>query len=97
MTNRSADRTILKAALLTLALSLFFFLEPALAQSGLEGRITTTIYLLIRIVNILIVGFVVWAGFLIARGEGTGFQRLIYGVLGLIVANAAYMIINYFT
>ena len=70
---------------------------PAFAQSGLEGRINQTIDQLIRIVNVLIAGFVVWAGFLIAKGENSGFQRLIYGVIGLIVANASYVIINYFS
>lgn len=68
-----------------------------MAQSGLEGRVVQTINALIRIVNILIVGFVVWAGFLIAKGESSGFQKLIYSVVGLVVANAAYVIINYFT
>jgi hypothetical protein len=96
------DRIATKNHLLNLlvfsfVVSLLVYWEPCFAQSGLEGRITTTIYLLIRIVNILIVGFVVWAGFLIARGEQSGFHRLIYGVVGLIVANTAYMIINYFT
>jgi hypothetical protein len=71
--------------------------SAAWAQSGLEGQITETINALVRVVNIIIVGFVVWAGFLIAKGESSGFQRLIYGVVGLIVANGAYMIINYFT
>src|SRR5665811_957325 len=62
---------------------------PAMAQSGLEGRITETINALVRIVNVLIVGFVVWSGFLIAKGESSGFHRLIYGIVGLIVANGA--------
>lgn len=70
---------------------------PAFAQSGLEGRITQTIYALLRIVNVLIIGFVVWAGFLIAKGDGSGFQKLIYSIVGLVVANGAYMIINYFS
>lgn len=71
--------------------------HPAFAQSGLEGRITQTINSMIRVVNVLVIGFVVWSGFLIARGEGTGFQKLIYSIVGMIVANTAYMIINYFT
>jgi len=69
---------------------------PLLAASGLEGRITTAINELTTIVNILIAGFIVWAGFLIAKGEGSGMTRLIYGVIGLIVVNASYMIVNYF-
>jgi hypothetical protein len=67
------------------------------AQSSLEGRITTTIGLLTRIVNVLIAGFIVWSGLLIAKGESSGFQKLVYGVVGLIVANAAYLIVNYFS
>lgn len=63
---------------------------------GLEGEITQTINNLVRIINILIVGFVVWAGFLVAKGDGQGFTRLIYGVVGLIIANSASLIINYF-
>lgn len=77
-------------------LLILIFSVPLMAQSGLEGRITEAISGLIRIVNVLIVGFVVWAGFLIAKGDGSGLTRLIYGVVGLIVVNAAYLIINYF-
>ncbi len=79
-----------------LALICFFFAWPALAQSGLEGRIQQTITDLVRIINILIVGFVAWAGFLIAKGENTGVTRLIYGVVGLVVVNASHLIIHYF-
>jgi hypothetical protein len=82
--------------LLLLTGCVLIFTIPAMAQSGLEGRITQTINSLVRIVNILIVGFIVWSGFLIAKGDGSGFQRLIYGIVGLIVANGAYVIINYF-
>ncbi len=95
------DRTRINShrALTITACAIFalFLSCPALAQSGLEGRITETINALVRVVNILIVGFVVWSGFLIAKGEGAGFQKLIYSIVGLIVANGAYMIINYFT
>ncbi len=77
-------------------LVLFLFAWPALAQSGLEGRIQQTINDLVRIINILIVGFVAWAGFLIAKGENTGVTRLIYGIVGLVVVNAAHLIIHYF-
>ena len=69
--------------------------EPAMAQA-LESRMSQAIEAMTRIVNILIVGFIVWSGFLIARGEPSGFQRLIYGIIGLIVTNAAYLIIAYF-
>ena len=82
----------------TMALTALVLLlsEPLLAQSGLEGRINQTISDLVRIINILIVGFVAWSGFLIARGDGSGFTRLIYGVVGLFIVNAANLIINYF-
>lgn len=80
-----------------LAVLILAFAYPCFAQSGLESRIAQTINSLVRIVNILIVGFIVWAGFLIAKGEGAGFQRLVYGIVGLIVANGAYIIINYFS
>lgn len=83
--------------LVTFAALVLCYALPAMAQSGLEGRITETINALVRVVNVLIVGFVVWSGFLIAKGESSGFHRLIYGVIGLIVANGAYVIINYFT
>ncbi|MCB9024816.1 MAG: hypothetical protein H6625_00735 [Bdellovibrionaceae bacterium] len=74
----------------------FCFSFEAFAQSGLEGRINVTISNLVRIINILIVGFVAWSGFLIAKGEGSGVSRLIYGIVGLVVVNSAYMIINFF-
>lgn len=85
--------------LLIVLLGLFIIVciaHPGWAQSGLEGRINQTITGLVRIINVLIVGFVAWAGFLIAKGDGSGFTRLIYGVVGLVVANTAYLIINYF-
>ena len=69
--------------------------DPAMAQA-LESRISQTIEALTRLVNVLIVGFIVWSGFLIAKGDESGFGRLIYGVVGLVVANASYLIINYF-
>ena len=93
-TPRTASINLL---LISVAVFTLCFAFPAMAQSGLEGRITETINALVRVVNILIVGFVVWSGFLIAKGESSGFHRLIYGVVGLIVANGAYVIINYFT
>ncbi|MBX3023007.1 MAG: TrbC/VirB2 family protein [Bdellovibrionales bacterium] len=85
-----------ESTFVVIAIFALCFACPVMAQSGLEGRISETIQSLVRIVNVLIAGFVVWAGFLIAKGDGTGFQRLIYGVIGLVVANGAYLIINYF-
>lgn len=77
---------------------LFLFLNySAIAQSSLEGRINETIDNLVSIVNIIIIGFIAWSGFLIAKGDGTGITRLIYGVIGFIIVNAAGIIINYFS
>jgi hypothetical protein len=84
------ERTALLLVILLIAV-------PCFAQSGLESRITETINAMVRIINILIIGFVVWSGFLIAKGEGSGFQKLMYSIVGLVVANGAYMIINYFS
>jgi hypothetical protein len=91
MAKRFMFLSVLAAALV------FTMVTPAFAQSGLEGRITETIGDLVRIVNILILGFVAWAGFLIAKGDGSGLTRLIYGIVGLIVVNASNLIINYFS
>lgn len=73
-----------------------FFIPATLWAQGLEGRITDIISDLTRILNVIIVGFIAWAGFLIAKGDGSGINRLIYGVIGLVVVNASYLIINYF-
>jgi hypothetical protein len=89
---RSNKKVLAVVVLATLHIAL-----PLFAQSGLEGQITETIGDLVRIINILIVGFVAWAGFLIAKGDGSGITRLIYGVIGLVVVNSAYLIINYFS
>ncbi len=89
-----AKQTQVRFVLITITMMLLA--TPSLAQSGLEGRIVTTIGLLTRIANVLIAGFIVWAGLLIAKGESSGFQKLVYGIVGLIVVNAAYLIVNYF-
>ncbi len=78
------------------AVLVMVFPDCLFAQSGLEGQISTTINNLVRVINILILGFIVWAGFLIAKGEASGMSRLIYGIIGLLVVNAAQMIIAYF-
>lgn len=78
-----------------LILGVFTVFEPLLAQ-GLESRIESVIASLQTILNIVIVGLIAWSGFLIAKGEGTGISRLIYGILGLVVVNAAGAIVRYF-
>ena len=78
-------------------MSIFCFSYSLMAQGGLEGQINNTINDLVRIINVLIVGFVVWSGFLIARGDQSGVTRLIYGIIGLVVVNTASLIIGYFS
>ena len=90
----SRHRVVLTAMGFSLLL-LALHQQPAFAQA-LESRITQTIEAMTRLVNVLIVGFIVWSGFLIAKGDGNGFGRLIYGVIGLFVANTSYLIIGYF-
>lgn len=85
-----------KLSLFAVFTLIFCFTFQVMAQSGLEGQISDTIGNLVRIVNILILGFVVWSGFLIAKGDDSGVTRLIYGVVGLVVVNAAQLIITYF-
>lgn len=85
------------AFILVVSLFIHVFGSVSLGQSGLEGQINETIGDLVRIINILIVGFVAWSGFLIAKGDGSGVSRLIYGIVGLVVVNAAYLIISYFS
>ncbi|PIT99308.1 MAG: hypothetical protein COT74_09900 [Bdellovibrionales bacterium CG10_big_fil_rev_8_21_14_0_10_45_34] len=73
-----------------------FLPQLLIAQSGLEGRIGELIADLVRLMNVVIIGFIAWAGLLIAKGESSGLTRLVYGVIGLVVVNAAQMIIDYF-
>jgi hypothetical protein len=75
-------------------------LSPVLlyAQGGaLQTQILETISRLVSVINVLLIGVVVWAGFLIARGDGTGIQKLTYSVIGLVVVNSARYIIQFFT
>lgn len=82
--------------LLILILSLCFLSSVSYAQTGIESQIRNTIYSLVRLLNIIIVGFAAWSGFLIAKGDGSGQSRLIYAVVGLVVVNSSSLIINYF-
>lgn len=85
-----------KCCPIAIGTTLLFYSLHCFAQSGLESEIRQAIFSLVRILNIVIVGFAAWSGFLIARGDGSGQTRLIYSVIGLIVVNASNMIINYF-
>jgi uncharacterized membrane protein YuzA (DUF378 family) len=68
--------------------------EPIWAN--LETQISTTIGRMVTILNALLVGAVAWAGFLLAKGEGSAVARLIYCIMGLIVVNSASMILDFF-
>lgn len=85
-----------KSLLIITGIAILFLADTLFAQTGLEGQIHNTIRDLVRIINVIIIGFIAWAGFLIAKGDGGGIERLLYGVVGLIVVNSAYMIINFF-
>lgn len=93
---KKASLQIFKHIFFSIVILILCLSSTLMAQSGLEGQISNIITNLVRIINILIVGFVVWSGFLIAKGDKSGVTRLIYGIIGLIVVNAAQMIINYF-
>lgn len=82
--------------IMTIFLVLCFFSSESYAQAGIESQIRHTIYSLVRLLNLIIVGFAAWAGFLIAKGDGSGQSRLIYAVIGLVVVNSSSLIINYF-
>lgn len=93
----------LPKTLASLGLVVFFSLiliwicsEPLWAQA-LESRISNLISNLIRILNLILVGAIAWAGFLMARGDASGLQRLMYAIIGIVVVNSAELIINYFT
>lgn len=97
MKNKNYFKTLESRSPIIWGLLLGIFLtSPTFAASGLEGRIVETINDLTTVVNVIIGGFIVWAGFLIAKGEGSGMTRLIYGVIGLVVVNASSAIVNYF-
>lgn len=90
---------ILLRKVLFIGLFLVCLSPPCLAQyfgGSLESRIISTIEALVRIINIILVGVIAWAGFTLARGDTSGIDRLIYAIIGLIVINSSQLIINYF-
>lgn len=78
-------------------LGLLFFVasEVCYAQSVI-GIIDTTIGRMTTVLNVLIVGVMAWSGFLLARGDGSAVQKIIYSIIGLIVVNSARVILQFF-
>jgi len=78
-------------------LSFVLWMIPLMVQAqSLQGRISTAITDMISILNLLLVAAIAWAGFLMAKGDGSAVTRLIYCVVGLIVVNSSRLIIDYF-
>lgn len=78
-------------------LSLAYFMQTeVLVAQAVVGVIDTTIVRMTTILNILIVGVMAWSGFLLARGDGSAVQKIIYGIIGLIVVNSARVILQFF-
>lgn len=71
-------------------------IEQVLADSSATGVIDDTIRKMVTILNVLIVGIMVWSGFLLARGDSSAVQRIIYGIIGLVVVNSAEALLNFF-
>lgn len=83
----------LKLGLFTLTI----YLLPILVHAqSLEGRISDAISRLIIILNLLLVGVIAWAGFMLATGEQAGLRKLAYSVGALIVVNSSRLIIDFF-
>jgi len=74
----------------------YFIQTEFLYSQSVVGVIDTTIGKMVTILNILIVGVMAWSGFLLARGDGSAVQKIIYGIIGLIVVNSARVIIQFF-
>ena len=51
---------------------------------------------MVSLLNVIIVAIMAWSGFLIARGDSSAVQRIIYGVIGLVVLNSASAIVDFF-
>ncbi len=88
----SLTQTTIAFFLFTMALAI----EQVLADSSATGVIDDTIRKMVTILNVLIVGIMVWSGFLLARGDSSAVQRIIYGIIGLVVVNSAEALLNFF-
>jgi len=76
---------------------LFLFQDLSVLEAqSLQGTISSAISKLIIILNLLIVGAIAWAGFLLVKGESSGVSRLLYCVVALIVVNSAQVIMDFF-
>jgi hypothetical protein len=75
---------------------LFYMSQMALFAQGLEGRISDTIYKLVLILNLLLVGVIAWNGFMLFTGEQAAVRRLMFTIAGLIVVNSSRLIIDFF-
>ena len=82
--------------LLIYACLLLFQDLSVLEAQSLQGTISSAISKLIIILNLLIVGAIAWAGFLLVKGESSGVSRLLYCVVALIVVNSAQVIMDFF-
>lgn len=77
-------------------IGLFYLLGEQASAQAVVGVINTTIQNMTLILNVIIVGIMAWNGFLLARGDGHAVQKIIYGIIGLIVVNSARLIIEFF-
>lgn len=80
---------------LMVVISIFATMTELMAQAA-TGVIDTTIQKMVTILNVLIVGIMAWSGFLLARGDSSAVQRIIYGIIGLVVVNSARVFLDFF-
>ncbi len=60
---------------------------------GIISDLTTK---MVGILNVIIIAIMAWSGFLLARGDSSAVQRIIYGIIGLVVVNSAETILRFF-
>lgn len=77
-------------------LMLVLLLPSVLMAQEIRTTIMSAINNMQIVLNLLIVGLLAWSGFLLAKGDGSGVQRIIYCVIGLIVVNSADAILRFF-
>lgn len=88
----SLTRSLSFLAVFTLLLTV----TDALFAQSIVGVINSAIGNMVTVLNVLIVGVIAWSGFLLARGDASGVQRIVYGIIGLIVVNSARVLIEFF-
>lgn len=79
------------------AIALVALTSDALFAQQVLGIMQRTIDNMVTVLNVLIVGILAWCGFLLARGDGSAVQRIIYLIIGLVVVNSAHYILNFFS